>query len=138
MIGNDRTSADNEQTLDLLAELERSTPGALRKERAHLRIEIRSKIIAQYADSSRRLDLKLQGVTGDISRGGCQALFPIPLGVGDIYLLTFDRSALDLSPIIARCMRCRYVREDAYETGLAFFSEIDLPDDPGSTSTPLV
>jgi hypothetical protein len=114
-------------SLELLAELERSTPDAVKKARAHTRLEVRCKVFAQPGDMSRRLDMKLQGVTGDISKGGCQALFPLPLHVGDIFSLSFDRSVLDIPPVLARCMRCRMIRDDAFETGLSFFVHVDLP-----------
>jgi hypothetical protein len=137
MISGEKLGTKGEETLDLLADLERSTPDAVKRARAHTRLDIRCKVIAQHADSSRRLDLKLQGVTGDVSRGGCQILFPVPLGVGDIYLITFDRGALDVNPVIARCMRCRMIREDAYETGLSFFNQIDLPEEAADPDEPL-
>lgn len=137
MISGERPGADGSETLDLLADLERSTPDAVKRARAHTRIEVRCKVIAQHGDSSRRLDLKLQGVTGDVSRGGCQALFPVPLGVGDVYLISFDRGVLDISPTMARCMRCRMVREDAYETGLSFFTKVDLPEEAPAPDEPL-
>ena len=116
-----------EETFELLAELERSTPETIKKSRAHTRLEIRCKLIVQHGDISRRLDMKLQGMTGDISHGGCQALFPLALRVGDIYYLSLDRTALDVTPVMARCMRCRMIREDAFETGFAFFAPVELP-----------
>jgi hypothetical protein len=72
------------------------------------------------------LKFKIQGVTGDVSAGGCQVLFPIPLGVGDIYLLTFDKSKVAVDSVFARCLRCRLIREDAYEAGFKFFDPIDV------------
>ena len=121
------TSALDLADADLLVELEQSTPDAVKKSRAHTRITIRAKVAAQPADMSRRLSLKIQGVTGDVSAGGCQLLFPMPLNVGDIYWFTFDRTVLDIAPTFGRCMRCRIVKDDAYETGIAFFNPVELP-----------
>lgn len=141
MITKSNTPRDPDQsgeTLELLAELERSTPDAVKRSRAHERLNVRAKVIVQFGDMSRRLDMKLQGMTGDISKGGCQALFPLPLHVGDIYYLSFDRSALDVAPVMARCMRCRMIRDDAFETGFAFFSSVELPTGVSTTAeTPL-
>ena len=74
------------------------------------------------------LKIKVKGVTGDISEGGCSAVFPIPTRVGDVYRLQFERKQLDLPLTFARCVRCRLIREDAYEAGFAFFSAICLPE----------
>ena len=112
------------QDAALLTELQRRTPDALRRERAHTRITVRAKVLVQPGNMSQRLDMKLQGVSGDVSAGGCQLLVPLPVGVGDIFWLAFDRTTLDIAPIYARCLRCREVRADAFEAGFAFFNKI--------------
>ena len=99
----------------------------LSQQRAHERICIKVKVILQSGNSSELLSYKVQGVTGDVSEGGCRAMFPIPIQVGDIYRLQFDREQLDVPLVFARCMRCTLVREDAYEAGFAFFSKIKIP-----------
>lgn len=114
--------------VEILSEIERSTPAEVLRQRAHDRLQIRAKIIVQPGNASQRTELKLQGVTSDISRGGCQALFPLPLRVGDIYRLTFDQSLIAIGPVLARCMRCRFVRDDAFEVGVAFLQNIELPE----------
>lgn len=111
---------------DLLAELEQSTPEAVKGARLHTRVTIRTRVYVQPGNMSERRALKVQGVTGDISAGGCQLLLPLPINVGDIYFITFDKEALGITPAYARCMRCRLVREDAFEAGFAFFTPIDL------------
>lgn len=127
---------------DLLQELEQSTPDAIKAARAHTRITVRSHVIAQPGNMSERLSMKVKGVTGDISGGGCQLLFPIPLLVGDIYWIVFDRAVLDVQPLLARCTRCRIVRDDAFEAGMAFFSTIELPrlktEAPKTADKPLI
>ena len=114
--------------LESLADLERNKCDAIKRARASTRMQVRSKVIAQPGNSGDRLKFKVQGVTGDISSGGCQVLFPIPLRVGDIYRLTFDKKELNLNSVFARCLRCRLIREDAYETGLKFYEAIDVAD----------
>jgi hypothetical protein len=74
------------------------------------------------------LTMKVKGVSGDISEGGCNVLLPIPMRVGDIYRLTWDREEVDLGLTFARCVRCRLVREDVFEAGFAFFVSISLPE----------
>ncbi len=114
--------------LESLADLESNKSDAVKRARASTRLRIKSKIIAQPGNSSKRLKFKIQGVTGDISAGGCQILFPTPLRVGDIYWLTFDKTEMDIDSVFARCLRCRLIREDAYEAGFKFFEPIDVPD----------
>lgn len=114
------------EALDAMAEIERNTPQQIKTMRSHARITVRAKVTAQPANSSQRNSFQTQGVLGDISCGGCLILFSDPLSVGDIYRLSFDRSVLDLEPLFARCLRCRLVRENAFEAGFSFFHSIDL------------
>ena len=54
------------------------------------------------------------------------AFFPIPISVGDVYRLRFDKKVLDLPIVYARCLRCIYLREDAFEVAFQFFTSITL------------
>ena len=112
---------------DMLRELENNTSAEIRRQRNHFRITLKAKVIAQPGNTSDILNFRLQGVMGDISEGGFQALFSTPLIVGDIYRFEFDRSELDVPMMFARCVRCRLIREDAFECGLQFFAPIPLP-----------
>jgi hypothetical protein len=112
----------------LLEELERNTPDEIRRQRAHFRLSVKAAITLLPGNISDTLKFKVQGVTGDLSEGGCRALFPLPPRVGDIYRLEFDRKALNLPLTFARCVRCHLLREDAFEAGFSFFSPISLPE----------
>lgn len=118
---------DQEQAFDLLQELGRNTSAEIQRQRAHFRRVIKAGVVLQGGNASDLLKFKLKGVSGDVSEGGCSILFPLPPRVGDIYRLSFDRQAIDLPLIFARCVRCRLVREDAFEAGFAFFKPIILP-----------
>lgn len=118
-----------EEAFGLLRDLERNTPDEIRRQRAYFRLSIKAGVIVQPGNASQVNTLKLKGVTGDVSEGGCSALFPLPLLVGDVYRLLFERNTLDLPLTFARCVRCRLVREDAFEVGFAFFSPICLPEE---------
>lgn len=119
--------ANDKAAFELLSELERNTPEEVRQQRSHFRISLKAKVILEPGSSSEMLKLRLQGVTGDISEGGCCALFPMPVHVGDVYRLTFDRSVFDQPLMFVRCVRCRLLREDAFEAGFQFFAPIQLP-----------
>lgn len=120
--------ASDEQAFDLLKELEQNTPEEIRRQRTHFRVTVKAKVILQSGNASETTRLKLQGITGDLSEGGCRILFPLPVMVGDIYRLTFDRKVLDLPVTFARCMRCHMLRDDAFEVGFRFFNVISLPE----------
>ena len=122
-------SLNEDQAFGLLQELEQNTSDEIRRQRAHFRLAIKTQVVIQPGNASDLLAYKLKGVTGDVSEGGCSALFPMPIAVGDIHRLQFDRDSLDLPLTFARCVRCRLVREDAYEAGFAFFTPISLPED---------
>ena len=125
-IGLPSSIQPDDDVLESLADFERNTSDSVKRSRTSTRVRVKSKVVAQPGNSGDRLKFKIQGVTGDVSTGGCQILFPIPLRVGDIYWLTFDRQQLKLDSIFARCLRCRLIREDAYEAGFKFFDPIDL------------
>lgn len=118
---------DNEMAFEMLQELERNTPDEIRRQRTHFRITIKSKVTLLPGSASDQLKFKLQGVTGDVSEGGCKVLFPLPIRVGDVYRLEFDRHALDLPTTFVLCRRCIMLRDDAYEAGFSFFAPIALP-----------
>lgn len=120
--------ANDEQAFDLLKELEQNTPEEIRRQRTHFRVTAKAKVILQSGNASETTKMKLQGVTGDLSEGGCRILFPLPVMVGDIYRLTFDRKVLDLPTTFVRCMRCHMLRDDAFEVGFRFFNVISLPE----------
>jgi hypothetical protein len=115
-----------QEALAAMAEIQRNASPQARTMRSHSRIAVRAKVTAQPANSSARNGFRTQGIVGDISSGGCMVLFSDPLAVGDVYRLMFDRAMLDLEPLFARCLRCRLVREDAFEAGFSFFRPVDL------------
>ncbi|MCF7958285.1 MAG: PilZ domain-containing protein [Phycisphaerae bacterium] len=130
---NNKIALSNEEFgFNVLQDIERQTDNNIKQKRSSERISVRAKIILQPANSSEFMSIKIQGVSGDISSGGCSAMFPIPVKVGDIYRMQFDKSELDISMIFGRCMRCKLVSEDAFESGFAFFSPIKLPDEISS------
>ena len=118
---------DEDLGFDALRDAERDASDAARQRRAHRRMAFKAKIILQPGNSSEFLSFKVQGITGDISTGGCRAMFPVPIQIGDVYRLHFAQDCLDLPMLFARCLHCRLINEDAYEAGFSFFSPITLP-----------
>ncbi|MGP1273040.1 MAG: PilZ domain-containing protein [Phycisphaerales bacterium] len=110
----------------LLRELESQTPEAIRRQRSSERASAKIGVRIAPGNASDADRPALEGVTGDISTGGCRLMSARPLLVGDIYRLTFDRGEFDLPTVFARCVRCRLVREDAFESGFAFFTKVEL------------
>ena len=121
-------SVGEEQAFDLLQELETNTPDRVRQQRAHALVTIKAHVTLRPGNASQLMDFKVQGVTGDISEGGLRALFPMPLYAGDIYRLEFDQAELSLPLIFAQCVRCRMLRDGAYECGFRFFTPISVPE----------
>ena len=112
--------------LDAIAELEKNTNAAILAQRASERLEIRTKVGVKPADASERHLLHVECVTADISAGGCMLLAPRAILPGDLFWLTFVDSNLGLGSLFARCLRCRFVREDIYEVGFRFLSNVNL------------
>ncbi len=112
--------------LDSLLEMKAIIPTAIIKQRASQRVDIRTKVTAMPGNSSQRHGLKIEGYTGDISQEGCQAVFPVTVVVGDIFWLEFEEGVVSSKFVMARCLRCRFLREDAFETGFRFFEPIKI------------
>ena len=125
--GDNMSLVDEDASFDTLQDMERRTSDDLRQGRVHERFSIKSKVILQPGNSSEFLSFKVQGIIGDISSGGCRAMFPVPIQVGDIYRLHFDKEKLDLPMLFVRCLRCRLTSDDAFEAGFVFFKPITLP-----------
>lgn len=113
---------------DLLKELEQQTSESIRRQRTSERHEVQSSVKVRPANASAFAEPVLTAVTGDVSPGGCRIMSSVPLRVGDVYKLEFAKGELDLPILFARCLRCRLVREDAFESGFAFFNTIKLDD----------
>ena len=114
--------------LDALSELEQNTSQAITAMRASQRSDIRTRVWIQPGNSSNRTGFVIEGLTADISRGGCMLLIPRPLMVGDVFWLRISDEHLRIAPMLVRCVRCRLVKEDAFEVGIRFLNEIDLTD----------
>ena len=119
---------NDEEAFGLLQELQANASDELRRQRTSFRVSIKANVTLRPANARDKLTFKLKGITGDISEGGTSAMFPLPVQVGDVYRLEFDRNEVDLPMTFARCVRCRLVREDSFEAGFAFFTHIALPD----------
>jgi len=112
--------------LEALSDLERNTSEAVISQRSSARLEIRTKIRVSPGNASQRHTMTIEGLTGDISNGGCLVLASYPLMAGDIYWLSFPDDNLRLGSMFARCVRCRMVRDDTYEMGFSFFNDVEV------------
>ena len=126
-LGDQVSLIDEDASFDTLQDIERHTSDEARQQRKHKRFQVKTKVILQPGNSSEFLSFKVQGIIGNISEGGCQAMFPVPIQVGDIYRMHFDKKDLDLPLTFVRCQRCRLISDDAFEAGFVFFSPITLP-----------
>ena len=124
--GQDVSFESGALELELLEELERQSASELSKLRRHQRVALRATVRVAPASSSQRHRFEGEGTTVDLSEGGSCAIFSDPLRVGDVYRLEIDAPNLDLPPVFARCLRCRLLREDAFEAGFQFLSPIQL------------
>jgi hypothetical protein len=129
MFNSDLSQDTSRQDLDpeLLQSLERQKGDEVSKARMHARVDAKLKVVVRPGNSSEALRFKLQGITADLSRGGCRLILPLPVAVGDVFRIEFESSEHRIPLVFARCLRCRLVREDAFESGFSFFSPIELP-----------
>ena len=126
MLGNNLKGPE-EDSLKLLEELALNHPHDVKEQRINGRFKIKAPCWVSPGNLSQRAEFLHEGSTRDLSAGGLLAVFPSPLAVGDLYSLSFDRQVLDLSPLIARCVKCRMVEEGIFEIALAFFEVVVFP-----------
>ncbi len=112
--------------LAALGDLEANNSQAILKQRSSERMVIRTRVRLQPGNSSQRHTDAIDGLTGDISNGGTLVLLPRPVLAGDTFWVTFSNEHVSIGSLLARCTRCRMVREDTFEIGLRFFHDIDL------------
>lgn len=125
--GLEQTKGNSRDAVDALLTLEKASDDAFKAQRAHTRVESNSRVVVKAANASQRDTISFEAVCNDISAGGCRVLSNRALLVGDLYYLAFDRSQLDVPPAFARCLRCRFLREETFEMGFAFLTPVDLP-----------
>jgi len=75
-----------------------------------------------------KLSDSLEAVTADISNGGCMVLASRAILPGDLYQITIFDQLDHVGPLLARCMRCRMVQDDAFEVGVRLLQDIPLRD----------
>lgn len=112
--------------IESLCELESNNRQAIVQQRACERLDINAKVTIRPGNGSQRQSLMIEGLTGDVSDGGCRVLLPRPVMPGDVFWLSFDDAHVKIGSLFARCVRCRLVQEEAYEAGFRFFNDIDL------------
>ena len=126
------------KTLDpeVLKSLEQQKGAEVSRGRVHARLETALTVHVRPGNASDRTSIELVGITADLSRGGCRLILPLPVTVGDVFRVEFESAAPRIPLVFARCLRCRLVREDAFEAGFSFFAPIDLPEEPAGGPDP--
>lgn len=119
---------ESSDAIEALKQLEVSSRSAVLQKRSQTRLSIEIGVTIQRGDSSRRGEMTISASSSDISNTGCKLLAPFPVLPGDVYWLSFDANSAGIGSVMARCVRCHMIREDAFEIGLSFFDEIDLAD----------
>ncbi len=111
---------------ELLAELALQTSEEIKLARAHERLAIRVKVKLLPGNASDVVRGPIAGTTLDLSEGGCRAVFNRAPAVGDLYRARFDYPGIANTTVFVRCVRCRLLDEESFESGFMFFQPIDL------------
>lgn len=99
------------------------------------RIPLVAKLVLRPANASQRSTMKIIGRCRDVSDKGIGTIINEPAIVGDFYWVEIDSDELQFQNGICRCIRCQFLREDAFEVGFEFLTETAprLKDDDQST-----
>ena len=113
--------------IEALLALEKSNESVFTAQRAHRRVEANSQVTIKAANASQRDAINFNAICNDVSAGGCRIISTRPVMVGDLFYIAFDRRQLDVPPVFARCLRCRFLREETFEMGFAFLTPVEIP-----------
>lgn len=126
MIGEEIRNTAHPESIETLLELQRQEH-VREHNRSSKRVGIHCRVEILPGNSRERHLAPIQGACSDLSTGGgCRLISDAPPAVGDIYWIRFEKN-VDIPSVFARCIRCRLLREDAFESGFQFFSEMTLP-----------
>lgn len=137
MFGENLRHADA-NPLESLIELQRLDAASEGRDRSSERVGIQCRVELRPGNSRDRSNAQVvNAACSDLSSSGCRLIAPLPPAVGDVYLLSFEESVA-LPNVFARCVRCRLLKEDAYEAGFQFFTELTLPGAQDASESDLV
>lgn len=115
-------------SLEAFNELEKCTDRTILAQRSSERLDIHTKLVIRPGNPSERHRSATEAVTADLSNGGCMTLTSRAVLPGDLFWLVFSDDDVRIGSLLARCMRCRMVQEDAFEVGFRFLQDIPLKD----------
>ncbi len=115
-----------EDSFKVLEELELNQPKSVMEVRCVDEVEVKAKVWVEPGNASDRDGFKPEGMSSRIGQLSLTTLFQVPLRVGDVYRVSFDRDSLDLDPAYAVCRRCRFVNDDTFESMLMFFAPVRI------------
>jgi len=113
---------------ELLKSLEQQKGAEVGRGRVHARVELALTVHVRPGEASDRSGIELSGVSADVSSGGCRLILPLPTMVGDVFRIEFESGTPRIPTVLARCLRCRLVREGVFEAAFSFCAPIDLPE----------
>ena len=123
----ENTELGDEQINDLLDDIElRCSPDlAAARDMATVRRKVGIEI--RPGNASARTTVVTSGDTTELKTQGLTAVTEQPIMVGDVFHLTFDRTALDVAPVLSVCDRCTMLGDASFEVRFRFVHEVALP-----------
>ena len=122
--GNELTET---QTYELLEELELNRPENVQGARENAALKIRCKVAVEPANVCDRANARIEAAGRDLQRQGVTCVCDVPLMVGSLFRVTFERAVVDLPPVLATCDRCTMLNDSAFESHFRFEHPIQLP-----------
>ncbi|MCA8949638.1 MAG: hypothetical protein KDE27_09060 [Planctomycetes bacterium] len=117
----------DEQVDDLLDDLEIRCAADVTAARDMATVRRRVRVEVRPGNASERVGPPNSGDTTELRSQVVTAVTPLPVMVGDVCHVTFDRDQLDLAPELAICDRCTMLGDSQFEVRLKFVREIALP-----------
>jgi hypothetical protein len=117
----------DEQAADLLADVELRCRSDVSEARRIVAYRTKVAVSIRPGNIAERADRYLAGNTTEIRRHGMVCLTSQPVMVGNVFNVTFERSALAPSSTLAMCDRCTMLGDTSFELRFQFVAAIDVP-----------
>ena len=127
---------DSNELYHVVEEFRLSSPAEVRKVRQPGSLFGQAGITVQPADIGARDSMTIKGVSRELASERLLCTCDLPVPVGSIFYLSFDRSVVDVDSVLGVCDRCIMLGPTAFEVGFRFVQDMELPESCDSSMGP--
>lgn len=124
---NSVTPTNRSELYESVEELRLNSPIEVRDVRQQNDVHANVPITIQPADICARDSLTIMGTSRKLAPQRLLVTCERPVAVGSVFHVTFDRSVIDVDAALGLCDRCVMLNATAFEVGIQFVHQLELP-----------